>query len=74
MNDTDDFRAKLGSRLVFWSTIALVGLGVVIMVGSIIVAMNGKPDAVMSAAQLLIGSAMGFVRSKLSESLSTTLR
>jgi hypothetical protein len=56
MNGTDDFRAKLGSRLVFWSTIALVALGIVIMCGSIVAALHGKPDSVMSAAQLLLSA------------------
>jgi hypothetical protein len=56
MNGTDDFRAKLGTRLVFWSTIALVALGIVIMGASIVAALNGKPDSVMNAAQLLLSA------------------
>jgi len=53
MNGTDDVRAKLGTRLVFWSTIALTGLGAVIIVSA---AITGKPDTIMGAAQLLLSA------------------
>jgi hypothetical protein len=57
MDNTDDFRSKLGSRLVFGSTIALTGLGLVIMVGAAWSAIaSNKPETLMSAAQLLLSA------------------
>ena len=55
----EDFRAKLGMRLVFWSTIALAALGAIIMLGAIVEQVRStKPDndAVMRAANLLLTS------------------
>ena len=57
MDNTDDFRSKLGSRLVFGSTIVLTGLGLVIMVGAAWSALaSNKPETFMSAAQLLLSA------------------
>src|ERR1700756_2483992 len=57
MDNTDDFRSKLGSRLVFGSTIVLTGLGLVIMVGAAWSAIaSNKPETFMSAAQLLLSA------------------
>lgn len=48
-----EFRAKLGTRLVLWSTIALVLLAVVIMVGAFL---TKDPDRILNTAQLLLSS------------------
>lgn len=52
----DGFRAKLGMRLVFWSTIALVALAGVVMVGAIVAESRGSNGAVLDAARLLFSS------------------
>jgi hypothetical protein len=53
MNGPDDFRAKLGARLVLWSAIALTALGGIIIVSA---ALTLKPDTIMEAARLLLSA------------------
>ena len=53
MNGADGFRAKLGSRLVLWSAIALTALGAIVIISA---AITGKPDTIMGAAQLLLSA------------------
>ena len=48
-----DFRARLGTRLVLWSTIALVLLGVVVMVGAY---RSDNPNQILNTSQLLLSS------------------
>lgn len=56
MSDQDDFRAKLGSRLVFWTTIALTILGAIVLIGAMIAQYQGEKDAVWRTAQLLLSA------------------
>ena len=57
MENADNFRSQLGSRLVSGSTIALTGLGLVIMGGAAWSAVtSNKPETLMSAAQLLLSA------------------
>lgn len=56
MEGVESFRAKLGLRLVFWSTLALVGLGIVVMIGATVAEIKGNNGAVQGAAQLLFSS------------------
>ena len=48
-----DFRARLGTRLVLWSTVGLVLLAIVVMGAA---AWTGKPDTILNSAQLLLSS------------------
>jgi hypothetical protein len=56
MADTDDFRARLGSRLVLWSSVALVILAIAIIIGAGVAERAGQKGSVMNAAQLLLSA------------------
>lgn len=50
------FRARLGMRLVYWSTLALVFLGAMIVVGATAATWKGEQRALMEASQLLLSA------------------
>ena len=56
MDPTAEFRARLGGRLVLWSTIALVVLGAIVMLGAAIAEAAGSKGQVLAAAQILYSS------------------
>jgi hypothetical protein len=56
MDDNGSFRAKLGARLVFWTTIALSVLAAIIMIGAAIAQHEGEKDSVLRTAQLLLST------------------
>lgn len=56
MSGEDDLRAKLGSRLVFWATMALSFLGVVVLIGAAITEVRDKDGTFLRTAQLLLSA------------------
>jgi hypothetical protein len=56
MSNEDDFRAKLGSRVVLWAAVAVTVLGALILIGAIVAQFHGDNDAVSRASQLLLSS------------------
>lgn len=56
MSHEADFRAKLGSRLVFWATMAVSLLGVAVLVGAGIAESKGEKGAFLQTAQLLLSA------------------
>ncbi len=57
MNGRDGFREALSSRLVFWSTLALAGLGAIVMIGAVIAEVRSSTGGqVLQASQLLFSA------------------